>query len=249
MASRPLVMFFLGTKKNMTKELFLLLSNSALNLLANLSELKLGPQDLVLLLLKSTLSLLKGGLELHLLSLKALPDLVNLMDGATTLANLVHDVLDLIAEALVLTTNLIKLSNRLLISRLHTEELRGSIPAVPLGNIQIHAHGVNLLLPLIDNSVKVLGLLVHLIIQDLGLVQVVVHLFHLTGELGPCLLNLVELRVHVLNRALSLSEPGRQLHLGHLQVLSLGNSVILVLAPPLSGLALSLLDLTANLFP
>ena len=50
-------------------ELFLLLGNSSVNLLLDLSKLKLGPQDLVLLSLKSTLGLLKSGLELLLLTL------------------------------------------------------------------------------------------------------------------------------------------------------------------------------------
>ena len=50
-------------------ELFLLLGNSSVNLLLDLSKLKLGPQDLVLLSLKSTLGLLKSSLELLLLTL------------------------------------------------------------------------------------------------------------------------------------------------------------------------------------
>merc|ERR1719480_308069 len=70
--------------------------NSLLDLLPDLGELQLAPQHLVLLLLQSALSLGQGSLELHLLSLEPLPDFVNLVDGAASLANLVHDVLDLI---------------------------------------------------------------------------------------------------------------------------------------------------------
>merc|ERR1711962_1861341 len=121
------------------------------------------------------------------------------MDGAASLADLVHDVLDLIAKRLVLT------------------------PAIPLGNVKVHGQRVNLLLPLSNNPVEVLGLLLHLVVEDLGLIQ------------------LVELAVPVFNGALSLSEPGLELHLGHLQVLSLGNSFILVLASPLGSLTLGLL--------
>merc|ERR1719419_680577 len=51
-------------------ELLLLLSNSSVNLLADLAELKLRSQDLVLLLLKSTFSFLKSSLEFFLLLLK-----------------------------------------------------------------------------------------------------------------------------------------------------------------------------------
>ena len=50
-------------------ELFFLLSNSSVNLLLDLSKLKLGSENLVLLGLKSTLSFLKSSLELLLLSL------------------------------------------------------------------------------------------------------------------------------------------------------------------------------------
>merc|ERR1712008_520233 len=83
-------------------EFFILLSNTALNLLSNLRQFKLRSQDLVFLLLECSLSLLKSGLEFHFLGLQTLPDFVNLMDGATTFADLVHDVLDLIAQDLVL---------------------------------------------------------------------------------------------------------------------------------------------------
>ena len=51
------------------------------------------------------------------------PHFVNLVDGASALADLVHDVLDLVGKAFVLTTNFIQLKNRFLIGRLHTEEV------------------------------------------------------------------------------------------------------------------------------
>merc|ERR1712047_33613 len=105
-------------------ELFILLTNAAFNLLTHLSELKLSPQDLVLFLLKSTFGFFKSCLELKLLSLQTLPDLVNLMDGATSLADLIHDVLDFIAKALVLTSYFIQLSNRFFISCFYSEKLR-----------------------------------------------------------------------------------------------------------------------------
>ena len=50
-------------------ELLLLLGNLPVDLLLDLSELKLGPQDLVLLSLESTLGLLQSSLELLLLAL------------------------------------------------------------------------------------------------------------------------------------------------------------------------------------
>merc|ERR1719433_2369752 len=90
-------------------ELLVLLGNSALNLGLDLGELHLASQDLVLLLLKSGLGLLKSGLELHLLGLEPLADFVNLVDGTSSFGDLVHDVLDLIGQGFVLTSDLLKL--------------------------------------------------------------------------------------------------------------------------------------------
>merc|ERR550539_682023 len=98
---------------------FLLLSNAPLNFLSYLSKFKLSTQNLVLFLLQCALSLFQGCLQLHLFSLKALPDLVNLMDGPTTFTDLIHNILDLIAQDLVLLADLIKLQNRFLISRFY----------------------------------------------------------------------------------------------------------------------------------
>merc|ERR1740123_1412106 len=120
------------------EEFAILLSNTAFNLLSNLRQFKLRSQDLVFLLLKCSLSLLKSGLELHFLGLQTLPDFVNPMDGATTFADLVHDVLDLIAQDLVLLADLVQLKNRFLIGRLDSEELRGCISAFLLCGVKIH---------------------------------------------------------------------------------------------------------------
>ena len=72
-------------------------------------------EGLVFLLLESSLSFAQGSLQLHFLSLKALADFVNLVDRASSLADLVHDVLDLIAEVLVLPPDFVKLEDRLLV--------------------------------------------------------------------------------------------------------------------------------------
>ena len=81
-------------------ELFLLLSHTPVNLLLDLSKLELGAQDLVLLLLEGALGLLQSSLELLLLLLKATPLLVQVVDGAATLAKLVQEILDLVSEVL-----------------------------------------------------------------------------------------------------------------------------------------------------
>merc|ERR1719200_47616 len=53
------------------------------------------------ILLKGTLSFRKSSLKLHLLSLQSLADFVNLVNGASSLADLIHDVLDFIGQSLV----------------------------------------------------------------------------------------------------------------------------------------------------
>merc|ERR1719341_1226727 len=97
-------------------ELLLLLSKAALDLLPDSVELKLAPQHLVLLLLKG--GLLQGRLKLQLLGLKTLPDFVNLVDRASTLADL---VLDILGESLVLPADFLQLEHGLLVGRLNLE--------------------------------------------------------------------------------------------------------------------------------
>merc|ERR1712107_736314 len=221
-------------------ELLLLLGKAALDLLPDGVELQLAPQHLVLLLLKGGLGLLQGGLELHLLGLKALPDFVNLVDGASTLADLVHDVLDLIGESLVLPADLLQLEHGLLIGRLHLEQLRGGVAGLLLADVQVERKAVNLALPLADHLVELLGLPVHGGVEDLGLVEAAGHLSDLGRNLALGLLNLVQLGVKVVDGGLSLGQTSGELHLGHLELLALGNSVGLVLLTPALGLGLGL---------
>merc|ERR550525_2241201 len=81
-------------------ELLFLLGHTPVNLLLDLSKLKLGTKDLVLLLLEGALGLLQSSLQLLLLLLKATPLLVQVMDGAATLTELVQKILDLVSEVL-----------------------------------------------------------------------------------------------------------------------------------------------------
>merc|ERR1712165_64126 len=189
-------------------ELLLLLGKTALDLLPDGVELQLAPQHLVLLLLKGGLSLLQGRLELHLLGLKALPDFVNLVDGASTLADLVHDVLDLVGEGLVLPADLLQLEHGLLVGRLDLEEVRGGVAGLLLADVQVEGKAVNLALPLADHLVELLGLPVHGGVEDLGLVEAAGHLGDLGRNLALGLLNLVQLGVQVVNGGLSLSQTG-----------------------------------------
>merc|ERR1719341_2184958 len=216
------------------------LSNTALNLSLDLGELHLASQHLVLLLLQGSLSLLKSGLELHLLSLEPLPDFVNLMDGAASLGDLVHDVLDLVGQGLVLTSDLLKLEDSLLVGRFDLEQLGRGVPGLLLAHIKVEGQAVNLALVLRDGLVKLLGLPLHGSINNLGLVKVGGHLIDLLLDLALGLLHLGELGIEVVNGCLSLGVPGSKLHLGHLKLLSLSNGILLVLLTHSGGITLSL---------
>merc|ERR1712079_321273 len=189
-------------------ELLVLLGNSALNLGLDLGELHLASQDLVLLLLESGLGLLKSRLELHLLGLEPLADFVNLVDGAASLSDLVHDVLDLIGQGLVLTSDLLKLEDSLLIGRLNLEQLRGGIPGLLLAHIQVKGQAVTLALVLGDGLVELLGLPLHGGVDNLGLVEVGGHLVDLLLDLALGLVNLGKLGIEVINGGLGLGVPG-----------------------------------------
>merc|ERR1719384_3072127 len=197
-------------------ELLVLLSDAALDLLPDLGELQGSSQHLVLLLLQGALGLRQSGLQLHLLSLQPLADFVNLVDGAASLGDLVHDVLDLIGQGLVLAPDLLQLKNRLVIGILNPEEFSRDIAGLLLSTVQIQSQAVNLLLPLANNSVALLGLLFHGRVQNLSLVEVVGHVGQVGVELGLGPLNLSQLGAQLLDGGLTLREASLQLQAGHL---------------------------------
>merc|ERR1719195_1593998 len=221
-------------------ELLVLLGNPALDLGLDLGELHLAPQHLVLLLLQGGLGLLQGGLQLHLLSLQPLADFVNLMDGAASLGDLVHDVLDLIRQGLVFAPDLLQLEDGLLIGGLDLEQLGGGVPGLLLAHVEVEGQAVTLALELGDGLVELLGLSLHGGIDNLGLVEVGCHLGDLLLDLALGLVNLSELGIEVVNGGLSLGVPGSQLHLDHLQLLGLGHGVLLVLLAHGGSIGLSL---------
>ena len=84
-------------------KLFFLLSHTPVNLLAHLAELKSSTEDLVLLLLESSLGFLESCLQLLLLLLQVAPLLVQVMDGSSTFSKLVQQILDFVRK--ILNTN------------------------------------------------------------------------------------------------------------------------------------------------
>merc|ERR1711962_1553351 len=237
----------LGLVLSDRQELLIFLSNAALNFSSDLGQFKLATENLVFFLFKSGLSFLKGSLQLKLFSLKALADFVNLVDGATTFTDLVHDVLDFIGQGLVFTADFIKLKHGLLIGRLDLEEVRRGISGFLLAAVKVIGERVNLSLPFSNNLVKLLGFSFHGRVENLSLVKVAHHLIKLSLHLSSGLLNLSKLGIQVLGGSLSLSKSGNKLHLGHFKFLSLGNSIIFILGSPHVGITLSLGHLTENI--
>ena len=81
-------------------ELLFLLGNLAVNLLPHLAKLQGGPQHLVLLCLQRAFGLLQALLQLLLLSLKPPPLFVQFVNGASTVSELVQQILDFVGEVL-----------------------------------------------------------------------------------------------------------------------------------------------------
>merc|ERR1719228_1366047 len=108
----------------------------------------------VLLLLQGGLGLLQRGGQLLLLPLQPLPLLLYLVYGPPPLADLLHDVPDLLAEALVLPPHLLQIPETLVVAILDTEEFAGDVPALSLAEIQLRAQTICLGLPVMHNLIK-----------------------------------------------------------------------------------------------
>merc|ERR1719211_267022 len=175
-----------------------------------------------------SLGLAESSLQLHLLGLKTLADFVNLVDGASTLADLVHDVLDLVGEVLVLPPDLVKLEHSLLVGRLHPEQLRGGVAGLLLGRVKIHANGIDLALPFANNPVELLGLLLHSQVKDLSLVKGLSLSLEVRGKLSASLVKLSKLGLQLVSGGIGLGQTSLHLQLGHLELLGLGDSLLLV---------------------
>merc|ERR1719403_530652 len=213
-------------------QLVTLLLDPSLDLLLDLSQLKLGPQNLVLLLLEGALSFFKSCLKLKLLAFKAFPDFVNLVDGSTTLADLVHDVLDLSAEGFILPPDAIKLTVGLVVGCLHLEQLRRVAAALHLGLVQLRLEPLDLVLPLRDDLVKVARLLLHRHAPGFRVLHGDDGLLNLRLQLRLLPLKGHRFSIQVADTALSFSKSRLELHFRRLSFLGLGETLLLVLLPP-----------------
>merc|ERR1712061_409759 len=170
------------------------------------------------------------------------------MDGAATLTNLVHDVLDFIAQDLILLANIIQLEDGFFIGRLDSEELRGSISAFLLCSVKVHGGRFSFEFPFINKFVELLGFLLHGGIEKLSLVSLSSHILDVSCNLGLGFVNLSSLKGKLFNGSLGFSKSSLELQLVHLNVFSLGKTLSLILAPPHVRLIVGLGHLPQKVF-
>merc|ERR1719510_1883384 len=228
-------------------ELFLLLGNLLVNLLAHLSQLQLSPQHLVLFLLQSSLGLLQGSLQLLLLDLEPPALFVQLVDGAASVAELIQKILDLISEVLVLATDHVQLFVGLVQRGLDAERLGVVVAALGVAGLQFGSQVLALSLPLADNLVEAAASLlgddgssVGPLVLHLKLLQV--HFHPVLGLLGGS-----DLLVQGVDGLLSLGDAGAQLVLGALQLVDATKTLGLKLGLPQLDLGLGLGESTKDI--
>merc|ERR1712095_60889 len=221
-------------------KLFLLLLDTAVNLLTDLSKLKLSPKNLVLLLLQCCFSFLQGSLKFLLLNLQATTLLVQLMDGPTTITQLVKKILDLISQVLVLPLDNIKLLNNLIMSSLEPVELTVVVAAFLLACFHFSRDIISLGLPFSNNLVKVLASL----LSDDGssMSSLIVHgeLLKIRLHTSTRLLTVGNLDIKGLYILFSLLNTGLQLVARHLQLINSAHTFSLKARAPQLDLGLGL---------
>lgn len=230
-------------------EFLFLLLDASVDLLPDLGKLELSAENLVLLLFEGSLSLLKSSLELVLLSLKALPGLLDLVDVAATFTDLVKKILDFVGEVLVLAADSLELFLAFFVGTLETEQFGGVVAALLLAGIELGGKVVDLELPFSDDLVEGLLLLLGSVGNSGGTVDLELQVLDLGGEALLGLLESNNLLVEGLNGLLGFGEAGLELALGLLEFLGAGNTLGLVLgAPELSlGVGLGKLALKISL--
>lgn len=145
--------------------------------------------DLVFFLLERGLGFLEGGLEFLLLDLETLAGFLDLVHVAAALADLVHQVLDLIGEVLVLATDALQVLLAFIVGSLEAEELGRVVAALLLRGVELGGEIVHLGLPFGDDLVEVLAALLHLVGEQLGALNLDLHVLELAGQ---ALLDLLE---------------------------------------------------------
>merc|ERR1719232_1272968 len=221
-------------------ELLFLLSNSSINVRSDLLELHGGSENLVLLLLKSALSLLKGSLEFLLLLLETTSLFVKIVDGASTIAKLIKKILDLISKILVLSLDNVKLLGSFIIGSLQSKQLRTVVSSLVLRSLNLQDDVIGLVLPFSMNLLKVLAPLLSDESSSMNSLIVHGHLLQLGVESVPGFLNVGDLCLQRVHSLFSLNNSGLELGSAGLQLLESSHTLGLEARPPKLNLCSSL---------
>merc|ERR1719289_465858 len=217
-------------------ELILLLGQTAVDFGADLRQLKLGADDLGLLLFEGGLGLLQSGLELLLLHLELAASLVELVDGFAALSELVGEVVDLVGEDLVLALQALDVLQGFFVLGLQLEEFGGITAGLLLAGLQLDGDIFALGLPLGNELVELALLLLHGGGVGVGALDVDHEILNLASETVLGLLEGSAFAEGLLDLLLSLGELGGKLALSLLELLGAGNALLLVLGAPHLGL-------------
>merc|ERR1719319_1330813 len=189
---------------------------------------------------REALSLLKSRLQLLLLGLHAPPLFVQLVDGASTISQLVKEILDLISKVLVLATDNVQLLVGLIQARLEAEPLVTVVASLRVAGIKLGHQVISLGLPLSNNLVKVLTALLGNASSSVGTLVLHGKLLELGIHTGLGLLSRSNLGIERLNQPLSLRDPSAKLGLATLKLVNATKSLSLVLGLPQLDLRLGL---------
>merc|ERR1719270_481275 len=221
-------------------ELLFLLSNSSINVRSDLLELHGSSENLVLLPLKSTLSFLKGSLEFLLLLLETTSLFVKIMDGASTIAKLIKQILDFISKILVLSLDNVKLLGSFIIGSLQSKQLRAVVSSLVLRSLNLQDNVIGFVLPFSMNLLKVLAPLLSNKSSSMNSLIVHGHLLQLGVESVPGFLHVGNLGLERVHSLFSFDNSGLELGSAGLQLLESSHTLCLEARSPKLNLCSSL---------
>lgn len=227
-------------------ELLFLLLDAAVDFLADLRQFQLSAQNLVLFLFQGSFGFLQSSLEFVLFGFQTLARLLDLVDVAATLADLVQQILDFISQVLVLTADSLKLLLAFFVGTLETEQFGGVVAAFLLGSIQLGSQIVDLELPFSNDLVEGLLLLLGSVGNGGGTVDLELQILDLGGQTLLGLLQSDTLLVERLDGFLGFGKAGLEFPLGFLELLGAGNTLGLVLGTPQLGFGVGLAELALD---
>ena len=227
-------------------EFLLLLLDSLLDFGADLRHFDLGAEHLRLLGLQGSLGLVESVLEFFLLDFETADDLLHLVHGAASLAELVGQVLDLLSEVLVLAAKSLDDFGCLLLSVLRLEEIGRGVAEITLNVVEFSIEVVDLLLPLVDGSVEALLFLLERSRVRVGALDINLGIVQVSDQSALGLLERGDLRVGSIESLGQLLDLVSLTSLDILEVVGLDQALALEFGFPLLDLSVGLAELAED---